>query len=61
MLKLNNETMQKNGFTFHDVDDLCLYIYPIIEWLESHNKNLTKEQYYKILAVKEALECVNIE
>ena len=28
-------------------------------WLESHNKNYTKEQYHKIVILKEILDCID--
>jgi len=28
----------------------------IVDWLATHNKNYTKEQYYKILDLQEILE-----
>ena len=32
----------------------------LLNWLEKHNKNYTKEQYYKILDAQEIVEnCIN--
>lgn len=33
----------------------------IVEWLESHNKNYTREQYYKILDLAEILDKLKTE
>ena len=31
----------------------------MLEWLESHNKNYNKTQYYKIVTIKEILESID--
>lgn len=40
------------GCKFDNEKDFLLYVYRALEWLESHNKNYTKEQYQKIQDLK---------
>lgn len=61
MLKINNKKMLENGFKFDNMDDLYLYMCSIIEWLECHNKNYTKEQYYRISILKDVIDFIDIE
>lgn len=35
------------------------YIKSLVEWLENHNKNYNKAQYYKIVTIKEILESID--
>lgn len=36
------------GLYFENVEQLYFYVLQQIEFLEAHNKNYTKKQYYKI-------------
>lgn len=47
------------GFSFDNWSDMYLYIKSLVEWLESHNKNYTKEQYHRIDSLKEILDCID--
>lgn len=43
-------------------DNNCLaYLERLIDELESHNKNYTKEQYFKILQAQEIIKNIKIE
>ena len=61
MLVLDEKKMDELGFGFDAVDDVYFYVSHISEWLESHNKNYTKDQYYNICALKDALECLKVK
>lgn len=61
MLVLDKDKMDELGFGFDAVDDVYFYVSHISEWLESHNKNYTKDQYYNICALKDALKCLKVE
>lgn len=62
MLKLDNEKLLKeSGLTFKTLDDCFLYVSNIIDYLESHNKNYNKNQYYKIQTLKDICNAVEIE
>ena len=58
-LAINHEKLAACGFSFDGWSDMYLYVESIINWLESHNKNYTKEQYYKISNLKEILGCID--
>jgi len=47
------------GGSFEDWSDIYSYISGLVDWLESHNKNYTKEQYHKIVILKEILDCID--
>lgn len=61
MLVLDKDKMYRFGYCFETVDDVYFYVYHIAEWLESHNKNYTQDQYYNICALKDALECLKVK
>lgn len=61
MLVLDKDKMDERGYGFDAVDDVYFYVYHIAEWLESHNKNYTQDQYYNICALKDALECLKVK
>ena len=42
------EESKKEGFDFKTLDEVAFYIVPIIEFLATHNKNYTQEQYHKM-------------
>lgn len=44
------------GCKFENDIDMILYLQNIIYWIATHNKNYTKEQYNKIIIVKDILE-----
>lgn len=58
-MKINNELMNRHGFNFESVEDIYFYIFREIEWLESHNKQYTKEQYHRISNIKVILEAID--
>lgn len=60
-LGINHEKLATYGFSFDDLSDMYLYVKSLVEWLESHNKNYTKEQYRKIDSLKEILDCIDYE
>lgn len=59
MLKINKEEMEKYGFNFDSLEDVYFYMKNIIEYLESHNKNYTKNQYYKISTLKDIMNMID--
>lgn len=60
-MRLNPEKMEERGFSFESTDDLLLYVSNLLEYFRYHNKNLTKVQERKIVAIQEALECLDLE
>lgn len=58
-MRLNPEKMTEYGFSFESSDDLLLYASNLVEYFRYHNKNLTKAQERKIVAIQEALECLD--
>ena len=59
MLKINKKEMEKYGFNFDSLEDVYFYMKNIIEYLESHNKNYTKNQYYKISTLKDIMNMID--
>ena len=47
-----NEQELKKGIAYMNHKDLLYTLKSNVEYLESHNKNYTKEQYYRILTLK---------
>lgn len=58
-LAINHEKLAACGFSFESWSDMYLYVQSLVEWLESHNKNYTKEQYHRISSLKEILDCID--
>lgn len=56
-IKLNKKKLKQKGFDFEGESMLFDLIKQKIEWLESHNKNYTTEQYYLIDMLKEIFDC----
>ena len=42
-LAINHEKLAVCGLSFDSWSDMYLYVKSLVEWLESHNKNYTKE------------------
>lgn len=62
MLKIDNDKLLKNtGISFETMEDLFHYVSGNIEWLESHNKNYTKEQYHRLCNLKDICDCIEVE
>lgn len=59
-----NEKQKKNlkaiGFEglAEDTDNILSYVHKILEVLESHNKNYTKDQYYKISTLNDIFKAL---
>ena len=61
-MKINKKEILKNiGIEFTNNDDYLLYMINLIDYLESHNKNYTKEQYFKISELKEMINNIKKE
>lgn len=58
-LTINYERLADFGFDFAHGDDMYLYVKRIVEWLESHNMNYTKEQYRRISDLKDIISCID--
>ena len=59
-MKINSEKLkQTTGIDVKGVD-LYYYIYGILEYLISHNKNYTKEQYFKIQLLYDIFNAIEI-
>ena len=62
MLKIDNDKLLRNtGFSFETMEGLFYYVSNSIEWLESHNKNYNKEQYYRICDLKSICDCIEVD
>lgn len=48
LTELQKELLKNKGFDFENINDIIFYLYPIAEFLYSHNKNYNKGQYLKI-------------
>lgn len=59
-MKINYNEMEKLGLKFDDIADIIFYFSNMLDWLESHNKNYTKEQYNRILTLKEICDCLEV-
>lgn len=46
-IQIDDETIKKE-FAFFDAEDLLYTLKSDVDFLESHNKNYTKKQYYAI-------------
>ncbi|MCM1497313.1 MAG: hypothetical protein NC124_02490 [Clostridium sp.] len=57
MVKLNKKKLHKLGFKFENKKELFDFVNKTMSFLESHNKNYTKDQYYLISVVRDILSC----
>ena len=55
-MKIDNERLSHIGLNFENGQDAIFYLASLLDWLKSHNKNYTQEQYYKILDCLEIVE-----
>lgn len=55
---IDTEKLNDLGFTFEDPESFICYILSLSSWLQSHNKNYTKEQFYRIEALNDLLNCI---
>lgn len=60
-LGINHERLADFGMSFDHWDDMYLYVKQLVEWLESHNMNYTKEQYRKISDLKDIISCIDYD
>ena len=64
MLKLEinkNKLLNDVGLEFAHDYDILLYLIKSIDYLETHNKNYTKQQYQQILDIKYILDCLEVK
>jgi hypothetical protein len=52
--------LKKAGFEgiAEDTDNILFYTFNMLDVLESHNKNYTKDQYHRISALKDIFEAL---
>ena len=60
-IKLNKKKLKQKGLNFKNKSELLDFIKHKIEWLASHNKNYTTEQYYLIDMLNEIFNCYETE
>lgn len=60
-MKINMNKVKENGFEFSSEENTLEYIKRKLEFLESHNKNYTKEQYYIVCDLFSLVECIEME
>lgn len=49
---------EKSGIDLQNEIELLYYVKSLLDYLESHNKNYTKEQYSKILTLYDILTSI---
>ena len=60
-IEIDKNIIFKNcGIDIEKESDYISYMQSLIDMLESHNKNYTKEQYYAILDIKEILNAMEV-
>ena len=60
-IKLDIEKLNNQGFFSHDHKEFFERLKSKIDWLESHNKNYTKQQYFFICDLQAFLKSLEIE
>ena len=60
-IKLDTKKLNQKGFNFESELMLFDFIKQKIEWLASHNRNYTKEQYFAIDELNEIFSCCELE
>jgi esterase/lipase superfamily enzyme len=56
---LNYEKLLKEtGCSFNSYDDILYYLNSLLDYLTTHNKNYTKEQYHKINLINDIIKCL---
>ena len=60
-MKINMNKVKENGFEFSSEENTLEYIKRKLEFLESHNKNYTKEQYYIVCDLFSLVKCIEME
>ena len=62
-LTINEKKIQDLGFSYKEseLSDWYCYIRAELQWLESHNKNYTKEQYDRLSTVKDLFDAIELE
>lgn len=64
MLKVNFENLKKAGFDFSNISEIIEQLKSNVEFLELHNKNYTKKQYFLIsdcLAILQNLQTKDVK
>ena len=61
-MKINFEKLKtKQGVNFDkDEQQAIFYLEHLIDYLKTHNKNLTKEQFYKIDFICDFIDCLEV-
>ena len=58
-MKINyNEINKRTRLGLLNKSEVLHYVAGVIDYLYSHNKNYTKEQYYKIEDLKNIIDCI---
>lgn len=60
-LTFDNKKYYADNHVYYNLAEILDDIKSKIIWLESHNKNYTKEQYYKICDLYDFIRCLEIE
>ena len=59
-MTFNYEKLLKNtGCSFNNWDDLLYYLNNLLDYLTTHNKNYTKEQYNKIVLINDIIKSLS--
>lgn len=60
-LYFNKGQYYANGYVYDNFDEILDEMKSKIIWLESHNKNYTKEQYYKVCDLYNFIRCLEVK
>lgn len=60
-MKLNQDKLKECGLNFESMEDCLFYMESLVDYLESHNKNYNKEQYRRILTLKDIFRAMEVE
>ena len=60
-LTFDNKKYYADSHIYYNLDEILEEVKSKIIWLESHNKNYTKEQYYKICDLYDFIRCLEVK
>lgn len=61
MLKIDNDKLFGCGLKFDSPEDMLYYVSSLIDYLETHNKNYTKQQERSIMTLYDIIHSITIE
>ena len=61
MLKVDNDILFGYGLKFDSPEDMLYYVTSLIDYLETHNKNYTKQQEHAIMTLYDIIHSITVE